>query len=708
MIITDGSASGETIYASQNCEWSISPHGAQSVYIFFNRFDIQGGALTIYSGSLSSNGANNRSMIYTTIANCSAVPAPILLTRNSFSIIYTSTKKAFGRGFSLTYFGVDNVASFPGDRIFRLKCSSVVSLNNALRLKSSDSPYILTWEIYPSSATTVDLFIAISALSLPSIRSCFEVFSGALLANTSSGVLYSPTTFSPSGPSLFRQCGPYYLNLSPYSWIHVSKAAVIKFTVENQILETSNKSLKFTPPNDGTFDISYYSDGSNQHCGFPNNPGIMTAPSMVFTDGSSSISRMYEDQRCEWIINPRLKGNYSIALEFVDCDMSGGAEIEVFDSSYLQLGANNLLWRCYNCSYIPRTIIAVSGSVVVKFSSPSRLSWLGPLGKGFKLVYWTIATTPTIKPLSKLDSNSKLKPTSWILELPNEYDSINLVTIDAALLWNYNNSESKNALFHLPIATSISTLQVHPIYEASFTSVLSSASSNASSWVNDGRPNDYPKFESLLDKPAICGLFSHNSARKPFLTVGSHVTYMVSQSSKGYLFANSSVKTIANIIGNDFPNHISTQESNIQMKKTLFNNAYSCAYQLDSGSNRAINIDLKSLHIGKTSRLIIYAGVYGHDAIVFDSQTASFSRDGLVFNVSVLASCGKALVLILSNDTSILSSPSSHMSNQSYSDFILSYSLDSADDDSVCRAYSKYHFSKSLNIKHVQCFLKQS
>lgn len=55
---------------------------------------------------------------------------------------------------------------------------------------------------------------------------------------------------------------------------------------------------------EGGFRLSYFADGPNYHCGFSNNPAVITSPSLTITDGSRSDEQIYTDQYCYWEISP--------------------------------------------------------------------------------------------------------------------------------------------------------------------------------------------------------------------------------------------------------------------------------------------------------------------------------------------------------------------------------------------------------------------
>ena len=153
----------------------------------------------------------------------------------------------------------------------------------------------------------------------------------------------------------------------------------------------------------GDFDLSYYSDGPNSHCGFNENPGVLTSHSMMFTDGSASTEQIYDNQNCEWIVSPALDDGVGVlVLELLYSDLRGGALMEVYDGDNKASG--KLVWRCRNCDITPKPIVLRSGTAFIRYVSDfSTLATDaddndnndddGAIGKGFKAVYWSINST---------------------------------------------------------------------------------------------------------------------------------------------------------------------------------------------------------------------------------------------------------------------------------------------------------------------------
>ena len=187
---------------------------------------------------------------------------------------------------------------------------------------------------------------------------------------------------------IFSFCGNFsYKNFvkgGSYKWIETNTTkAVLKFYNNGTKLEDKN------------FELAYYSDGSNSHCGFTNNPAYLKAPSMIFTDGSSSFTNMYSNQNCDWHIAPPLaEDDRILVIDFLEQDLIG-ASLIIYDN---QIGGP-VLWECNQCRVIPRPILSLSGSVYVSFTTSDSLS-RSSLGKGFRAVYYTITSKAWIASLN--------------------------------------------------------------------------------------------------------------------------------------------------------------------------------------------------------------------------------------------------------------------------------------------------------------------
>lgn len=240
MSFTDGSPSTDSIYKSQNCVWKIAPTDASGIFIFFERFDLMSASLSIYLGDSGS------SILYVTIQNANVVPAPIVINATVATIVYSSTTTAKGIGFSGTYYSSSTYFSGPGNGIITLKASSVLSFSASVTKGGWLLPGVKqTWVINPPSSNG-SIYFVFSSLSLPP-GFTLSIYDGSIPRRTLLGA-YTGSIFTPN-------------------WIMTSSP------LANLVLDsTSSISQK------GNFELSYYSNGPNVHCGFPTNPGNFLCP----------------------------------------------------------------------------------------------------------------------------------------------------------------------------------------------------------------------------------------------------------------------------------------------------------------------------------------------------------------------------------------------------------------------------------------------
>ena len=739
-IVTDGSQAAETLYRNQYCEWNLRPPDAGAVVLYFDRVSLSQGSLRIYrnsvpAGASASNvGSTSSSRLYTEIGGSNAVPAPIVLRDASVGLAYISKSSAVGYGFSLQYFGVPLSSSSPtsassyhssntaffGDGVADLYSSSVVSLSLPLDSVNTILPGTsLRWNVQPA-ASNGKIYFAVVSLSLPPSQ-----------CNSTFMALYDG--IEETAPLLAKFCGDMVAN-SPYSWIQTSgDSATMKF------ISDTNETLN------GNFEIAYYSDGPNYHCGFAVNPATIAAPSMVFTDGSASSERLYAAQQCEWIIRPTVPSlaalgqegeveggeeeNNVVVLEFLRSDLLG-AKVEVFDGRNDQA---KLLWRCDNCRTPPRTIISSSKTVFVRYTSEDSAD---EYGYGFQLLYWSLASVdwretpliptavpsavPSLAPtLSGSESNNvgegggggggsgggsssndlEKVSTEQVLELPEN------MLLTASL-------KNSSAAFLVEVLGKTSQLAVYPHYsvvapttggdrggaEAEAAALATSRLNNAS---YDGRPTAYGVFESLISKEQICGTYirdlsnfnyraggdsTKSGANKERIFLSSrYVHYRTSQRLDAYLKSRAGFKASEYIQGDATdPDLVGLSSVPRDLPDTSrFTVAALCKYRLRTGSTQAIDIDVHRFRKHGGARLVIYGGVAGDDAVVFDSSDYSGSQS---VQEQVSAPCGLATVLLYTGTNSSQLTPM--VAGRDYST-ILHFTKTSGDDGTICRKYSK-------------------
>lgn len=163
-IISDGSPSTHVVYSNQRCEWIINPRNLESIILVFERFDLFGGVLNIYNGSISG------SLLYS-VGGTDIVPVPLSFENFSLYILYASGSIVSGLGFQLKYFTHEG----PGD--------------GKLTLSSSSSTYVIPYTrtlnvpmliVIDNPAALSPIYIMVSAVSLLSsyCESFIEFFDG--------------------------------------------------------------------------------------------------------------------------------------------------------------------------------------------------------------------------------------------------------------------------------------------------------------------------------------------------------------------------------------------------------------------------------------------------------------------------------------------------------------------------------------------------
>lgn len=592
--ISDGSSSSEQVYSSQSCVWDLQPEGGNisSIFIAFNRFSLSGGQLVIYSSSPSSGA------VYTTISESSAVPAPIRLTGNRFGLAFLSSSRPVGYGFSLTYYGVKDAYSFPGDGIVRLFSASALSLtsvrpNDMLIGPSSN----LTWLVSPAARGKI--YIALTSISLD----C-----------TAQLAIYDGLTAA--APLLAVLCGQQLSR--PYKWIVTSSASALL-----QLTSNINSTT-------GDYELSYFSDGPAYHCGFLNNPAILTAPSMIFSDGSASIERMYSAQICQWIVRPQVVQDILsplIVLEFLSMDLQG-AELSVYAGSNAR---GELIWSCSGCSNLPPPLVIRSSSLFLQYTSSS-----GATGYGFNAIYWT--------------ADASILPATdnrVVLQIPNT------VEITSAL------DNSSNA-YHFSASSSWSKISFYPVFSSS------QLPAGLTAAAYDGRPSQ-SIYESVQGSDNTCGLV--RGAAKPRL-IASGLVFVPTQDASVFIKSSIDVKPVYYLNGTtaDVPDSGMLKPMKV------------CKYVLDSGSQQAIVINVQMLKVALNGRLRIFGGVYGNDSVIFDSN--NLADRSLMLQRNITVPCGRSVILIENNSTNTSTGAIDY--GMSF-DFVLSEN----DDGRICQSYSK-------------------
>ena len=147
-----------------------------------------------------------------------------------------------------------------------------------------------------------------------------------------------------------------------------------------------------------------------------------------------------------------------------------------------------------------------------------------------------------------------------------------------------------------------------------------------------------------------CGIVSPKGISQyhsmtPYLA-GGPVYLTATQYANSYLRSTAVKKTVSIINGN---NDITIPLSKFDANKDIFAAANICEYHLKSGSNIALDIQIRQFvnPLINSGRLIIYGGKYGFDAVLYDSFLTPIPSPGKVFT----APCGVATILLQSNNS---------------------------------------------------------
>eukprot|EP00981_Chlorochromonas_danica_P013128 scaffold5903_cov165-Ochromonas_danica.AAC.3 len=606
-VLTDGSSSSEAIYSSQNCLWDVLPGGEESnmnvsaIFISFNRFSLTSGAmLIIYIGSPT------KGKVFTVINATSAIPPPILLPTNRVGLSYITGSSPAGYGFSLTYYAVQDAYSFPGDGVVRLYSSSVFSLTSARHSEGIVGVGCnLTWMVMPASAKG-KIYFMVNNISLPDCSAQLTIYDGSSLESAVLATL----------------CGRSLPD--PYQWIETSAA--------NAVLSlTSTANVK------GDFEVSYFSDGSNYRCGMLTSPVTLTAPSMIFSDGSSSTEAIYSAQRCSWLIQPYIVAtmvNPVIVIDFINLDLAG-ATLVVYSGSSANAGA--IVWSCSSCSNLPDLLIIRGEQVLITFASASAAY---SYGTGFSATYWTTEGSP----LEQLQSQSQQQ--SVLLELPSS-------------LKMTKSLDGSSAAYVLTVPTTLSSLSVFPSYESSL--------SDVSLELYDGRPPG--TFQSTSYTSSLCGLLTSSTSNNNAILQSSTVYFQPTQLASAFIkkSAISDNQRVYTIAGDNGSNNDDVVQSADVCNYRFYSPSTQplTAFYLIlsfSGSEQSNSFTTNTL-MAATPRVRVYGGLTANYSLLFDSYQSVIQNNAMVSmtggTVNVTIPCGQSIVLIERNTSSAITSNAS-------------------------------------------------
>jgi len=616
MAIFDGSASNAVNYQGQNCQWLVNPPNSRGVFLFFLYFGVMGGALEIYSDEYNPKWGywDVRSKLVATIRNTLAVPAPLFLPYAKIGLKYTTgsamTDASKPSGFKAYYYRQSSdrsVKSMPGDGIIRLYSSSMTLLDNYEEGGYIPSNLNLTYSVAPLSAASPYIYFSFGHMNLTCGHAAIKIYDGA----------------STASPLLGTFCGDSLKSLSK-KWITTSTAkATLTFTSDA------------SPNQSGNFKLSYYSNGPNSHCGFNINPGVMSSQSMVFTDGSSYSENMYNNQACLWQIQPDVgedgsDGGGFVALEFLYNELRGGF-LEIYKNNAATPA--NLLWKCYECSLVPRPIVSDSGNMLVRFWTNNAAQV--QMGRGFKAVYWS--TNRTIEQ----EFTHQKKSGGLVMEAPPGVKIIADSKNDT-LGWRLGFGKLDGVS-----SSSVNSIKFSPRIESSV-SLIESQTRNK---IRDGRQlNKVADYQPVTSATAYsCGMLVGNESA---ILSDDLFGLRTTQWARAYMVSKAAGVTIHD----SSPNFNTGQGSSADAR---FEPAKVCKYILDTNSQQAIRII--GSHTRGQSRLRIWGGKWGNDALIFDSNQP---RADQILETGVVAPCGQSLILLELNET--LSTTVNHALQLSY------------------------------------------
>lgn len=619
MLFSDGSGSEQRAYGNQKCIWTITPSDNQAIYLYFTEMNFQYGAkITVYDGLTTED-----PLLYY-IDSVAYIP-PLISSRISspMTIMYETESLVSGNGFKAEYFSVSSDFIIrPGNNTIKLLASTGFNLRLPVNVIEKSIPIVnYTWSIKPPASQPLYLILAKLRFQY-----CEDVYQSIIVYENRRKL----AEFNCS-----------HDDISKLKWIQIlSGSAVVNYTANYKRID-ANKSYS-TPSTDISayshnwqnlpLEIFYFTNGNSYRCGIPTSPGMLTASSMYFADGSIKGEKMHIGDSCDWRIIDLFsddRDNNRIVLEFTLCDLRG-AEIVVYD------GVDSLsseIWRCTDCNYIPRPIISSSNGLYVKYTSPTSVIQANN-GYGFEAHYWTFK------------QQENFPQFSYILESPINYT----LSVDPQLQYN------ESSYWQLLATAEYAFLKFSPSYEIKSDTPMQN--------FHDGRPSDIDQFKTINMSSSICGIVS-SSNRGGIKLITPTFSYTPTQDSNRYISSSSGSKKQMAFSGSPIDRSLMSHKQSYLVPSSF------CSYQLTSGSTLSLSITISysSLNNGIVK---IFGGVNGNDAILFES-----SGEKTVKDFTVIAPCGKAFVVLSSNSTI----PEQFLQ--------LQYMVNKADDGKECNRYIK-------------------
>ena len=359
MSIVDGSKSTSSMRRSASCQWLIQPIGGGPVVLLMNWVSLKQGTRIVVYDSDGPHGV----ILWKSEGTFAIVPPPLVSTGRSLFVTYATNPLLAGSflGFRGDYFSGRMGSAGIGAKQELYSMSSALGITlpdrttpvlfpNNHNYVRHESNFSYSFLIKPMSAVG-PLVIIFSELSIPDCGDRLRVYDGE--------------------SAMERLLGEFCGRQVPYKWLNApSGKALIEFISDNDLNRNSS------------FELNYYADGPNYHCGFSTNPATLRSPSMRFTDGSHSSEAIYSNQHCEWIISP--PDSEGIFLYFDRLDMEGAGEIVVYDG----IGSDaSVLIRVTEGFAVPVPVASSAQSVRVTYRSSSDVG----IGYGFSLAYYSIS-----------------------------------------------------------------------------------------------------------------------------------------------------------------------------------------------------------------------------------------------------------------------------------------------------------------------------
>eukprot|EP00602_Paraphysomonas_sp_CaronLab_P000436 CAMPEP_0185018228 /NCGR_PEP_ID=MMETSP1103-20130426/1020_1 /TAXON_ID=36769 /ORGANISM="Paraphysomonas bandaiensis, Strain Caron Lab Isolate" /LENGTH=1519 /DNA_ID=CAMNT_0027547967 /DNA_START=70 /DNA_END=4626 /DNA_ORIENTATION=- len=360
MSIVDGSKSSNVMRRGEACNWRILPTGGGPVVLLLRWVSLKPGAKVIVYDSDGPDGVQ----LWNSEGTFAIVPPPLVSSGKGLYVSYTANTLLATSflGFRGDYFSGHKDTSGMGDSQELYSMSSAIGITLPDRSPLSPSTvhryrknFRYSFLLKPMSAVG-PLVIFFSKLSITDCGDILRIYDGE----------------KETSPLLGTFCG----TTVPVQWVTAtSGVALIQF-------QSNSDSSR-----NGSFELSYYSDGPNYHCGFPTNPAELTAPSMRFTDGSYSAETMYSNQHCEWIIKPT--NSEGLFLYFDRLDIYGGGTVTVYD------GVSSSAPELTHISSATAVPVPVYSRSSTGMRVVYRTPFGAPVGNGFSVAYYAITSIHT-------------------------------------------------------------------------------------------------------------------------------------------------------------------------------------------------------------------------------------------------------------------------------------------------------------------------